>query len=498
MSYKLVVKDAFWQIFWRILSAIAWLLVIKMITPYLWPERYGDYSTILKYFAIWAAFADFWLYVIALKKLWKIKEESHEKLKEYYAKFVSTRFLLIFIVYTIAIIIAYIIPAYTNNPYIIWWLPLGMMFSASFMIAWIIQAPLQLFWKMKHLSIALIIARLWQLSMLFVLIYILYPEIVFDWSSTSIFVFVLIMSSVLISWILQIWYVYWVWKKYLPLKFDFDFKFSKNIIFSNRKYWFAYYLSSFHTLVVLILLSIFFPTTENFIYVWIWALALALLEILLVVPQSLWNALIHKISSKTKEEKSKSYWYMMLFTAWIWFVFMINFMIFSKEIIFFIWWNDYIWNWSIWSDYVLYFLWIVVVLSFIKQIFNYIFVSNELQNKLLKINWAGVIIWLTIWIPIIIKYNLIWWIITQILLEVLFVIWAIIVAYKNKSLPKIDIKLFAQISVVIIISYIIWSLITKNSNYEYLITFILNVTILNTAILLMSYYPIKKVMRNLS
>ena len=147
MSYKLVVKDAFWQIFGRILSAIAGLLVIKMITPYLWPERFGDYSTILKYFAIWAAFADFGLYVIALKKLWQIKEESYEKLKKYYAKFVSTRFLMIFIVYTLALIIAYIIPAYSSNPYIVWWLPLGMMFSASFMAAGMLQAPYSFFGK---------------------------------------------------------------------------------------------------------------------------------------------------------------------------------------------------------------------------------------------------------------------------------------------------------------------------------------------------------------
>lgn len=69
MTYKLVIKDAFWQILGRVISALAGFLVIKIITPYLGPLRYGDYSTILKFFAIWSAFADFGLYVIALKKL---------------------------------------------------------------------------------------------------------------------------------------------------------------------------------------------------------------------------------------------------------------------------------------------------------------------------------------------------------------------------------------------------------------------------------------------
>ena len=115
--------------------------------------RFGDYSTILKYFAIWSAFADFGLYVIALRKLGEIKDSfikkqqenqadnepklTHEKLSKqfhedqkpddastkemqlYYGKFVMSRFTTITLVYTIALAIAYLIPAYTNNPYLL-------------------------------------------------------------------------------------------------------------------------------------------------------------------------------------------------------------------------------------------------------------------------------------------------------------------------------------------------------------------------------------------
>ena len=71
-----VVKDAFWQILGRIASAIGGFLVIKLMTPYLGPIRYGDYSTILKYFAIWSALADFGVYVIALRELGKLKNQE--------------------------------------------------------------------------------------------------------------------------------------------------------------------------------------------------------------------------------------------------------------------------------------------------------------------------------------------------------------------------------------------------------------------------------------
>ncbi|MDP2669953.1 MAG: hypothetical protein Q8O99_02975 [bacterium] len=56
---NLVIKDAVRQIIGRAVSAIGGFLVVKMITPYLGPLRFGDYSTILKYFAIRSALADF-------------------------------------------------------------------------------------------------------------------------------------------------------------------------------------------------------------------------------------------------------------------------------------------------------------------------------------------------------------------------------------------------------------------------------------------------------
>jgi O-antigen/teichoic acid export membrane protein len=65
----MIIKDALWQIVGRLLSALGGFVVISLMTPYLGPLRFGDYSTILKYFAIRSALADFGLYVLAIKKL---------------------------------------------------------------------------------------------------------------------------------------------------------------------------------------------------------------------------------------------------------------------------------------------------------------------------------------------------------------------------------------------------------------------------------------------
>lgn len=494
MSYwlkymNLIIKDAARQIMWRLASAIGGFLVIKLITPYLGPLRFGDYSTILKYFAIRSAFADFGLYVIAMKQLWEIKKRifpdtqsvilnewsatkwnegsrkdwnsrdsstaaslrstsaqndnwltaQHSELSTYYNKFVSSRLFMIGIVYSTALLIAYLIPSYTSNPYLVRWLPLGMIFSASFMTAGILQIPLQLFRQMKHLSIWLILARIVQIAILWISIYVLYPFIDFSASNPAIRAFNAILISVIASGITQWIYVYLVGKKYLPLKRDRDRSFTKDILKSNRQYGFAYYLSSFHTLIVLILISIFYPTTEWYIFAGVYGLALSLIEILLIIPSALGNSLMHDIGAVSNETKKKRFGTLMVLVTIVWFLIIWNFLIFAPHVINFLWWQKYLSTATqIGSDWILPFLGIVITLSFIKQVFNYLFVSTDLHNKLLWINLFGVVVWVAIGVPLLLKYQLIWWVITQIILEVLFVLWALFVAWKHNMLPNIQ------------------------------------------------------------
>lgn len=185
---RLVIKDAARQLFWRVISALFGFVITKIISSYLWPLRYWDYWTIFRFFARWTALVDFWIYVIAVKKLWAIKENQwwdSEELKSTYHKFVWTRIFMIIVIYTLAIIIAYLIPAYTDNQFIIWALPLAMLYSASNMFVWIQQLPLQLFWKMNRLSWSLIIARLSQLLVLLPTVFWLFKDIDFSNEATT-------------------------------------------------------------------------------------------------------------------------------------------------------------------------------------------------------------------------------------------------------------------------------------------------------------------------
>ena len=475
-SHKLVIKDALWQLFWRIVSALFWFVITKIISSYLGPLRYGDYWTIFRFFAWWTALVDFWIYVIAVKQLWAIKNKTYwewteiplldpnSELSQTYWKFLGMRTFLIIVIYTLAIVVAYLIPAYTSNPFIVWWLPLAMCYSASNMFAWIQQLPLQIFWKMKRLTWSLIIARISQLVVLLPTVYIFFRGLDFqswtDFSPVMIFAFCLVIFSVVASSIWQNVEMHLRTRDLLPFSIKFDFSFIKNLLKTNRKYWFSYFFSSFHTLLVLMFLGWFFPTAAWFKYAGIWALALSLIEILLIIPSSLGNSLLHKIPHYTDQNKKRSLWNLMILVTWIGLLIAMNFWIFAEDIIVFVSSKSFLGTWesiaSWWSDQVLPFLGVVLVLSFIKQVYNYLFVALEQQNLLFWVNLTGVLIGAWIWIYLIPHYGLLWGVITQVLIEVMFAIWAMWIWKKKWMTPILNWKVIFQLLLVMLIFGMGW------------------------------------------
>ena len=129
-----------------------------------------------------------------------------------------------------------------------------MIFSASFMFAGIQQLPLQIFWRMDQLSWTLITARLSQIAVLVPVVFFIFKDMTFDGSTVSLIAFCCILFSVVVSSLGQNIEIHFRAKKILPLKIIFDWKFTKEIIIRNRQYGVSYYLSSFHTLIVLLFL----------------------------------------------------------------------------------------------------------------------------------------------------------------------------------------------------------------------------------------------------
>ena len=508
--HTLVIKDAAWQLFWRIISALFGFVITKIISSYLGPLRYGDYGTIFRFFAWWTALVDFGIYVIAVKRLWAIKEEKwweSPELKENYHKFVWTRMFMIIVIYTLAIVTAYLIPAYTSNPFIVRGLPLAMLYSASNMFVWIQQLPLQLFWKMNRLSWSLIVARLSQLAILLPTVYLIFRNVSFEnevVNTTTILAFCCVIFSVVASSIWQNVDVHLRSKNLLPFKIDIDLKFIKNIFKENRKYGFSYFFSSFHTLIVLMFLGRFFPTASGYEYVWYRALALSLLEILLIIPSSLGNSLLHKIPTYSNLDKRKSMWNLLTLVWFIWWLIAIDFRVFNRDIIIFVSSREFLWTWdslaSRWSNQILPFLWIVLFFSFIKQIFNYLFVSLEKQNVLFKINLTWVVVWVLVALFVIPKWNLLGWIIVQVLIETIFMVWAMIVAGRLKVFPKFQKKAWFQLLWILVIMLVSGLFINDwlDSHEISRRLFLIIAWIFNLIIVWISLKPVKSVAKGLT
>ena len=464
-----VMKDAFWQILGRMISALSGFLIVIIMTPLLGPLRYGDYTTILSYFALWSALSDLGLYVIGLKDLGKLKAKfgintpkdldtitpsQKEDFSLAISQFVWARIGQIVIVYGIAILVAYLVPSYASNPYIARWLPLGMLFSAWFMIAGIIQLPLQLFWKMEQVSIALVLARVAQLAVLWiVVVWNFWPHI--DHDAVPLTLFLVMVGSVVISSLTQTLYTLWQSSRIIKIRFVPFWDHMISHIKENGKYGAAFFLSSFHLLIVSLLISIVYPTISGFTYVGIRWLGLQLIQILLIIPAALANSLIHKISALSPQWQKRSFWHLMNLLILFGRICIANFVVFATPIIQIVSGKKYLTpvsgfnlqgmieflhlnNWSaLGTDFLLPGLAIVLALSFIKTVFNYVFVAANRQNLLFPINLFGVVVWSIIAFWAVKSYNLIGWLIAQFIMEFLFVVGSVYYARKHNIMPKI-------------------------------------------------------------
>ena len=215
----------------------------------------------------------------------------------------------------------------------------------------------------------------------------------------------------------------------------------------------------------MLFLGWFFPTTGGNDYSWVWALSLSLIEILLIIPQALGNSLLHKIAPYTEINKRKSMWSLMLMVIWIWWLAAINFAAFSTPMIRFISGEKFLGVRTNlhqrWSDQVLPFLGIVLFASFIKQIYNYLFVSVEKQNFLLRINLFGVVLGTSIWIPLIQKRGLAWGAATQLMIELMFMFGWMRIAKTHKIDVIFEKWIFPRVIAILIWTGIVWYIINQ-------------------------------------
>ena len=197
-------------------------------------------------------------------------------------------------------------------------------------------------------------------------------------------------------------------------------------------------------------------------------------------------------------------WNLLSLVGFIWWLIAINFRVFNRDIILFVSSREFLWTWDSlatwWSNQILPFLGIVLFFSFIKQIFNYLFVSLEKQNVLFKINLTWVVVGVLVALFVIPKWNLLGWIIVQVLIESIFMLWAMAVAWKLKVYPKFNRKACLQILWILVIM-LISGLFINSRLGDHEISwrlFLIIAWIYNLIIVWISLKPIKAVAKGLT
>ena len=137
-------------------------------------------------------------------------------------------------------------------------------------------------------------------------------------------------------------------------------------------------------------------------------------------------------------------------------------------------------------------------MSFVKQVYNYIFVATDQQNVLLKINGIGVGIGILIGIFTIpaASYSLGRGLrgatLTQLIMELLFMVGAIRVGYRKKISPIINTKVF-QTNILILIGFsLVGYAVTHMMTIGY-VSFFVVAGLLNGALILVSLPTLKKI-----
>lgn len=142
----------------------------------------------------------------------------------------------------------------------------------------------------------------------------------------------------------------------------------------------------------------------------------------------------------------------------------------------------------------------MLVLSFIKQCYNYLFIATDNQNILFKNNVIGVILGVIIGLIVIPKRNLLGGVITQIFIEFVYTFGAIRIAHRAKLTPIVQKKHFWYLTLVLILACATgFGIHQYFGNTEIsLLTFFATALIFNGIIFLISFKSIKEVAKGLT
>lgn len=262
----------------KVVTAILGIVSIKYITNYLSPSTYGEYTTIYDYTALFAIIADFGLFTIAVREM--AYDNRKEMIQKIVGNVLSLRTILAIISLGLGVLVAALIPAYQNSH-----IPCGVLIvsiaTIITLIAGTMSSVLQFYLRMHWASIGLSVGKLVTVAYIVLTItYIFphspnlgFPHLLFAWIMGGL-------VTILITLVAS--------RKLVPISFQFDFRFWKNVLVKALPYGMALVLGTIYFRMGTIVLSLFKMKEQAGFY----GVPLRFLEILQIIPHYFMNSVL--------------------------------------------------------------------------------------------------------------------------------------------------------------------------------------------------------------
>lgn len=284
IARKILSNTAF-QIIGRAGVGLLSLAVIKIITSYLSVGKYGEYTNVYEFLALFAIIADFGLYTIAVREMSKNEDEIPKIL----GNILSIRVLVGIIVLIGVITGGFFVPSHQGTQ-----IPFAIMIatSASFiaLINGTLTSVLQEKYKMQYAASAQIFGKIIQVSYMVLVAFVLF-------AADSYTGFYHLFWAGVVGNFAMLMFTIGVIKRYTPVRFRWDGDRIKYILKQAAPYGLALFFSNIYFRADAILVFNIRGREEAGLY----GVAARLLEALAILPIFFMNAVLPTLTKHIKQ-----------------------------------------------------------------------------------------------------------------------------------------------------------------------------------------------------
>lgn len=282
-----ILSNTVFQIIGRAGVGLLSLAVIKIITSYLSVGKYGEYTNVYEFLALFAIIADFGLYTIAVREMARDEKDISKIL----GNILSIRILVGVIVMTGVIVGGFLVPSHhgTQIPYAIM-----IATTASFvaLINGTMTSVLQEKYKMQYAATAQIFGKCVQVGYMVLVAYVLFTI------NTSAGFYHLFVAGVIGNFAMLVFTIT-VIRRYTPVRFRWDVDRIKYLLKQAAPYGLALFLSNIYFRADAILVFNIRGREEAGLY----GVAARLLEALSILPIYFMNAVLPTLTRHIKEKR---------------------------------------------------------------------------------------------------------------------------------------------------------------------------------------------------